>query len=364
MSFRCGIIGLPNVGKSTIFNALTKAHADVANYPFTTVNFNKGIVAVPDERLGNLSRMFNPEKTTPTTIEFFDIAGLVKGAHKGEGLGNQFLSHINEVEILCHIVRCFEDSNISHVYTELDPLRDIEIINTELLLKDLETIDKRIKKCEPLVRSGDKKAKEVLVVYNKIKDSIEKGIPVRDVSLNKEDEEHLGDVGFLTEKDVLYIANVRDDELPTGGALTQTLSSYAQGHNAPVVILSGKIEEELTELSHEESKQYLESYGLKESGLAHLITASYKLLGLVTFFTVVGPEVRAWTVRGGTLAPQAAGKIHTDFERGFISCDIVSYDSLIECGSWNAAREAGHFRHEGRNYKIQDGDVCHFKFNV
>jgi len=364
MGFRSGIVGLPNVGKSTIFNALTTAHAQVANYPFTTINFNKGVVIVPDERLQKLSTMFKPEKTTSTTIEFFDIAGLVKGAHKGEGLGNQFLSHINEVEALCHVVRCFEEENVAHVYADLDPVRDVEVINTELLLKDLDSIEKRIKKIEPLVRAGDKKVKEVLSLYNKIKESLEKGISVKDLQLEKEEKHKLQDCAFFTAKPSLFIANVRENDLPQGGPLTQKLCLYAQEQSIPVVVLSGKIEEELFELSGDEQKQYLESYGLEEAGLIRLIRASYTLLDLVTFFTVVGPEVRAWTVRGGTLAPQAAGKIHTDFEKGFISADIVSYNDLMRCGSWNHAREAGHLRHEGRNYSVQDGDVCHFLFNV
>ena len=364
MSFRCGIIGLPNVGKSTIFNALTKAHAAVANYPFTTVNFNKGVVAGPDKRLTDLAQMFKPQKTTLSSIEFFDIAGLVKDAHKGEGLGNQFLSHISEVEAICHVVRCFRDDNVSHVYSDLEPMRDIEIFHTELLLKDFETIEKRIKKTEPLVRSGDKKAKEMLVLYNKIKNSLEKGTSVKNILLEREEKDCLKDISFLTEKVVLYIANVRDDELPHGGPFVKALCDYAHKQKMSVVILSAKIEEEIAELSGQEKKPYLESYGLNESALTQLIAVSYQCLDLITFFTVVGPEVRAWTVRHGTRAPQAAGKIHTDFERGFISCDVVSYNDLMACGSWNAAREAGHLRHEGRNYPIHDGDVCHFKFNV
>jgi len=363
---KMGIVGLPNVGKSTLFNALTKAGAACANYPFCTIDPNVGIVAVPDERLDKLAQMYNPEKVTPTTIEFVDIAGLVKGASKGEGLGNRFLSHIREVDAIVHVVRCFEDSNITHVDGSVDPVRDIEIINLELILADLEVIEKKIDRTRKMLKSGDKKYVIELELYEKIRENLEKGIPARRLDFSDEERELVEQLFLLTSKPVIYAANISEEDLQAGGdnPYVSKLKSYAAEENAGVLVICAKIEEEIAQLDDEEKEEFLKELGLSESGLNRLIKESYKLLGLISFLTAGPKEVRAWTIVKGSKAPQAAGKIHSDFERGFIRAEIVSFDDLMECGSYAAAREKGLVRSEGKDYVMQDGDVTLFRFNV
>lgn len=364
MGFRCGIVGLPNVGKSTIFNALSKARAEASNYPFCTIDPNKGIVPVPDSRLDALSKLYNPKKTTPTTIEFYDIAGLVKGASEGEGLGNQFLGHIREVEAILHVVRCFSDENIVHVAGGVGPLRDIEVIDTELCLADLDTMSKRYEKSEKLARSGDKDAKELMPVYEKVKKSLEDGTPLRRLEWTPEELRMIRDLHFLTLKPVLYCCNVAESDLPQGGELVDEVRSFAAKEDAEVVVISGKVESELIDLSEEEQREFLGALGLEEPGLNLLIRAGYRLLKLITYFTAGEKEVRAWTVRQGSKAPQAAGVIHSDFERGFIRAEVMSYDDLITNGSQAAVKEKGLLRIEGKDYEVADGDVILFRFNV
>ncbi len=364
MGFRCGIVGLPNVGKSTIFNTLSKAKAEASNYPFCTIDPNKGIVSVPDERLDHLSKLYKPQKVTPTTIEFYDIAGLVKGAAQGEGLGNQFLAHIREVEAILHVVRCFEDPNIVHVAGSIDPLRDIEVIDTELCLKDLESISKMYEKTNKLARSGDAEAREKMPVYEKIKTALEAGTPLRRLELSEDEKKQIRDLFFLTLKPVLYCANVAENELPEGGPLVNKVREWAASEGAQVVVISGKVEAEIVELSEEEQKEFLNDLNLKEPGLHALIRAGYKLLDLLTYFTAGEKEVRAWTIRRGTKAPQAAGVIHSDFERGFIRAEVMAYDDLLRLGSAAAVKENGLLRLEGKDYTVADGDVMLFRFSV
>ncbi|MBI3306565.1 MAG: redox-regulated ATPase YchF [Candidatus Omnitrophica bacterium] len=365
MGFKCGIVGLPNVGKSTIFNALAKARAEASNYPFCTIDPNKGIVPVPDPRLWALSDLYHPQKTTPTSVEFYDIAGLVKGASEGEGLGNQFLGHIKEVEAILHVVRCFDDPNIIHVSGSVDPLRDIEVIDTELCLKDIETMSGRFDKTEKLARSGDKESREKMPLYEKIKKSLEDGVPLRRIGLSEEEKKAVKDLAFLTIKPVLYCANVAESELATGGGkFVESVREWAKKEGAGAVMISGKVESELVDLSDEEQKEFLKELGLKEPGLNALIRAGYELLELITYFTAGEKEVRAWTIRRGTKAPQAAGVIHSDFERGFIRAEVMSYDDLIRLKSAAAVKEAGLLRVEGKDYVVKDGDVMLFRFNV
>lgn len=361
-----GIVGLPNVGKSTLFNAITKAGAEAANYPFCTIEPNVGVVDVPDKRLDVLSDMFKSKKIVPAAMRFVDIAGLVKGASKGEGLGNKFLSHIREVDAVAEVVRCFEDGNITHVEGSIDPLRDIDIINTELCLADMETVEKRQERLVKLAKTGDKKVKLEQAVMEKVMAGLSDGVSARRLGLTEEEQEFLGELHLLTMKPVLYITNVAEGEVadPSGNEHVQAVKKYAAEENAEVIVVSAKMESEVAELSEEEAKEYLEMAGLEETGLDRLIKAGFKLLGLMTFLTAGEMESRAWTIKLNTKAPQAAGKIHTDFERGFIRAEIVSFDDLVACGSKAAAREKGLVRLEGKDYVMQDGDVVEFRFNV
>jgi ribosome-binding ATPase len=360
-----GIVGLPNVGKSTMFNAITKAGAECANYPFCTIEPNVGIVPVPDERLDELAKLYNPEKVTHAIIKFVDIAGLVKGASKGEGLGNKFLSHIREVDAIVQVVRCFEDSNIVHVDGSINPVRDIETINMELILADLEAVEKRLDKAIKMARA-DKKHQIEVDALNKIKVALEAGKLASSVSLTDEEKEMLVDFYLLTSKPMMYVANVSEEQLKNidNDAKFKELKEYAQKEGSEVIPLCVKIEEELATLDDEEKNEMLGLLGIEESGLDKLIRVSYKLLGLMSFLTAGEPEVRAWTIKIGTKAPEAAGKIHSDIERGFIKAEVINYKELLECGSIAKAKEKGLVRFEGKDYIMQDGDVVLFRFNV
>ena len=362
---KIGIVGLPNVGKSTMFNAITNAGAECANYPFCTIEPNVGVVPVPDYRLDALTKMYNPEKTTHAIVEFVDIAGLVKGASKGEGLGNKFLSHIREVDSIVEVVRCFEDSNIVHVDGSIDPVRDIETINLELIFADLETIEKRLEKAKKLLKA-DKKYQQEIDTFEKIKSVLEEGKAARTIDFTDEEVDVVNSCLLLTMKPILYVANVSEEQLANSDndKNVNAVRKYAEMENAEVIPLCVKIEEELTVLDEADKKEMLTALGLNESGLDKVIKASYDLLGLMSFLTAGEPEVRAWTIKKGTKAPQAAGKIHSDIERGFIRAEIVSYDDLMKEGSMQAAKEKGLVRSEGKDYIMQDGDIVLFKFNV
>lgn len=364
MSFRCGIVGLPNVGKSTIFNALSKAKAEASNYPFCTIDPNKGIVTIPDSRLDALTEIYKPGKTTSNTMEFYDIAGLVAGASEGEGLGNQFLGHIKEVEAILHVVRCFDDGDIVHVAGKVDPIADIEVIDTELCLKDLDTMSARYNKTEKLARAGEKDAKELMPVYEKIKKALEDGLTLRRLELSEDEQRLIKDMNFLTIKPVLYCCNVAEKDLPDGGPLVKLVEKRASEEGAEIVVISGKVESELAELSDEEQKEFLAQLNLSESGLNKLIRAGYKLLNLITYFTAGEKEVRAWTIRKGTKAPGAAGVIHSDFERGFIRAEVMNWKDLVTLRSQAAVKEKGLLRIEGKEYVVNDGDVMLFRFSV
>ena len=362
---KLGIVGLPNVGKSTLFNAITKAGAEAANYPFCTIEPNIGVVTVPDERLQILHEMYNSKKTIYTAIEFYDIAGLVKGASKGEGLGNKFLGHIREVAAIVHVVRCFEDPNVVHVDGKISPLSDIETINLELIFSDLEIIERRLQKAEKSLK-GDKGYLTEIAVLERIKAALEIGATARSLDFDNEEAEYVRSLDLLTYKPVIYAANVSEDMLSedADNDHVRQVREYADKEGSETVVLCAKLEAEIAELDDDEKALFLEDLGISESGLDKLIKASYKLLNLISFLTAGAPEVRAWTITRGTKAPQAAGKIHTDFERGFIRAETIAYDKLIACGSLAAAREKGLVRSEGKDYEVKDGDVMHFLFNV
>ena len=365
MALTAGIVGLPNVGKSTLFNAITKAGALAANYPFATIDPNVGIVEVPDTRLNKLTEMVEPKKTIPTTFEFTDIAGIVKGASKGEGLGNKFLSHIREVDAICQVVRAFDDENVTHVAGRVNPLDDIEVINMELVLADLESVEKRLPRIEKMARQKDKTAEMEFRILSRIKEALEEGNPVRSLDFNEEDQKYVNQAQLLTSKKMLYIANVGEDEIGDDeNDKVKTIREYAAKEDSEVIVISAKIEEEIATLDDEDKEMFLEDLGIEEPGLDRLIRTTYDLLGLSTYFTAGVQEVRAWTFRQGMTAPQCAGIIHTDFERGFIRAEVTSYDDYVEHGSEQGAKEAGKQRLEGKDYIMQDGDIVHFRFNV
>ena len=359
---KLGVVGLPNVGKSTLFNALTKAGAPAANYPFCTIEPNVGVVTVKDERIDNLSALYHSRSTVYTTIEFVDIAGLVKGASKGEGLGNKFLSHIREVDAIVHVVRCFEDENITHVDGKIDPVRDIETINLELIFSDMDTLSRRIEKTKTAAKGGDKKFKEELETLAKIDAALQAGKPARAAELTDDERAYAESLFLLTTKKVIYVANV--EEGGEENEYVKAVEEYAKNEGSEVVPLCVKLEEELSELDDDERAMFMEELGIKESGLDKLIKKSYDLLGLISYLTAGEKETRAWTIEKGTKAPQAAGKIHSDFEKGFIRAEVVDYETLLECGSYNAAKEKGKVRSEGKDYVFKDGDVVLFRFNV
>ncbi len=362
---KLGIVGLPNVGKSTLFNSITKAGAECANYPFCTIEPNVGVVPVPDERLDKLAQMYNPQKITHAVIEFVDIAGLVKGASKGEGLGNKFLSHIRETDAICEVVRCFNDSNVVHVDGSVDPIRDIETINLELIFADIETVNKRLDKARKNLKA-DKKYQDEIDVLEKIKESLENGISARAIDFNEDEQLLVKDMFLLTTKPILYIANISEEQIENmeDDEMVQKVKEYASKEKAEVIPLCVKIEEELSGLEENDKKEMLEALGLEQSGLDKVIKKSYDLLGLMSFLTAGEPEVRAWTIKKGTKAPQAAGKIHSDIERGFIKAEVISFNDLVNTGSMVLAKEKGLVRAEGKEYIMQDGDIVLFKFNV
>ncbi|REH94008.1 redox-regulated ATPase YchF [Staphylococcus felis] len=365
MALTAGIVGLPNVGKSTLFNAITKAGALAANYPFATIDPNVGIVEVPDTRLTQLEEIVQPKKTVPTTFEFTDIAGIVKGASKGEGLGNKFLSHIREVDAICQVVRAFDDDNVTHVAGRVNPIEDIEVINMELVLADLESVEKRLPRLEKMAKQKDKTAVNEVRILTKIKEALENGQPVRSLEFNDEDQKYVNQAQLLTSKSMLYIANVGEDEVNDAeNDKVKAIRDYAAQEDSDVIVISVKIEEEIATLDDDDKAMFLEELGIEEPGLNRLIRKTYELLGLATYFTAGVQEVRAWTFKEGMTAPQCAGIIHTDFERGFIRAEVTSYDDFVENGGEQGAKEVGKMRLEGKDYIMQDGDVVHFRFNV
>ncbi|MBO5444222.1 MAG: redox-regulated ATPase YchF [Muribaculaceae bacterium] len=366
MSLKCGIVGLPNVGKSTLFNCLSNAKAQSANFPFCTIEPNVGVITVPDERLNKLVEMCNPKSTVPATVEIVDIAGLVKGASKGEGLGNKFLANIRETDAILHVLRCFDDDNITHVDATVDPVRDKEIIDYELQIKDLETVDSRLVKTKKAAAAGDKAAKTQAAVLEAYKEALEAGKPARSVQFETKDEQLFArDLFLLTNKPVMYVCNVDDESAATGNAYVEAVRKAVEGEGAQILVVAAKTESEIAELeTYEDRQEFLESIGLTESGVSRLIRAAYALLDLQTYFTAGPDEVRAWTFLRGTKAPQAAGIIHTDFEKGFIRAEVIKYDDYVSLGSENAVKEAGKMAVEGKDYVVCDGDIMHFRFNV
>lgn len=364
MSLKCGIVGLPNVGKSTLFNALSNAGAEAANFPFCTIDPNVGLVTVPDPRLDRLKSLVEPKETIPATIEFVDIAGLVKGASEGKGKGNAFLSHIREVDLIVHVVRCFDDGDVIHVEGSVDPARDIHIIEDELILKDLETVEKRVDTLKKQAKGGDKKTVEELEVVERLRNHLEEGNTARTFDADEDERRAFRDLFLLSSKPVLYACNVSEEDVKTGNDWVEEVKQIASEHDDEVVTFCAKIEAEIAELDEDEKEMFLEEMGLERAGLDRLIQAAYSNLGLITYFTAGPKEVRAWTIRKGTKAPQAAGVIHTDFERGFIRAETIAYEDYSELGSEKAAREAGKLRQEGKEYVVKDGDVLLFRFNV
>ena len=365
MGLTAGIVGLPNVGKSTLFNAITKKNILAANYPFATIDPNVGIVVVPDKRLEKLEEMWTPDSVLPTSYEFIDIAGLVKGASKGEGLGNKFLSHIRDVDAIVEVVRCFDDPNITHVEGNTDPIRDIEIINLELIFSDLEVINNRIGRIEKkAISTKDKDALNEVQLMKKIKEALEKDIPARRLEYTEDEEKMLKSFNLLTKKPLIYAANVSEKDINTGNSYVEEVKKYAKEENSEVVIISAKVESELSELEEEEKLMFIEELGIDDSGLNKLIKATYSLLGLATYFTAGDKEVKAWTFKKGMKAPQCAGIIHSDFEKGFIKAEVISYDDYIKYNGEKGAKENGKLRLEGKEYEMQDGDICLFRFNV
>ncbi|NHA42524.1 redox-regulated ATPase YchF [Staphylococcus schleiferi] len=365
MALTAGIVGLPNVGKSTLFNAITKAGALAANYPFATIDPNVGIVEVPDTRLSELEKIVNPKKTVPTAFEFTDIAGIVKGASKGEGLGNKFLSHIREVDAICQVVRAFDDENVTHVAGRVNPIEDIEVINMELVLADLESVEKRLPRLEKMAKQKDKTAVNEVRILTQIKETLENGKPVRSIDFNEEDQKYVNQAQLLTSKSMLYIANVGEDEVNDAeNDKVKAIREYAASEDSEVIVISAKIEEEIATLDDEDKAMFLEELSIEEPGLNRLIRKTYDLLGLATYFTAGVQEVRAWTFKEGMTAPQCAGIIHTDFERGFIRAEVTSYEDYVANNGEQGAKEAGKMRLEGKDYIMQDGDVVHFRFNV